>query len=129
MRGRALRRRYGRSTDPLSAYLAGKGQAPGIGPERGPARPPTDGVAKYVSPHGSTRYVAYVGGQPAAALQVVSRDGKRASIANVFTAPEFRRRGIAAKLLARARRDFEVVEHAAEGHISEAGKAWRERVG
>jgi len=114
--------------EPLAAYLAPRGEAPGIGPEKGPKAPPPNGVAKYASPHGSTRYVSYDGGKPVAALQVVSRDKRNASIANVYTDPCCRRRGLAKELLSRARRDFKSIVHASEENISEAGKAWRSRV-
>lgn len=111
----------------LDVYLLDPGKVPGIGPEKG-RKPSGDGVAKYVSPHGSYRYVAYVGGQPVSALQVVSQDRKNATIANVYTAPEARQQGWASKLLQQARRDFKTVEHAKDEHVSEEGKAWREKV-
>jgi GNAT superfamily N-acetyltransferase len=108
----------------LAVYLAPPGQIPGIGPERG--RPMANGIARYVSPHGSVRYVLYRGGVALAVLQVVTRDGKVASIANVYTLPSHRRLGLAQKLLARARRDFQSVTHSE--HLSESGRAWKERV-
>jgi GNAT superfamily N-acetyltransferase len=111
----------------LDVYLLGPGKVPGIGPEKG-RKPSGDGVAKYVSPHGSYRYVAYVGGEPVSALQVVSQDSKNATIANVYTAPEARQQGWASKLLQQARRDFKSVEHAKDEHVSDEGKAWREKV-
>jgi ribosomal protein S18 acetylase RimI-like enzyme len=116
------------AADPLASYLAPKGEAPGIGPEKGPKAPPRSGIAKYVSPHGSTRYVVYQDARPVAALQVVSRDGAHASIANVFTDPCCRRAGLAKSLLTKARRDFKTVAHASEEMISDAGKAWRSHV-
>lgn len=115
------------SKEPLSVYLAPKGAVPGIGPERG--RVLHDGISRYTSPHGSFRYVFYQSGVALAALQVMSRDGHHAIIANVYTVPEARKGGLARELLSRARRDFKTVVHAAEGHLSEAGKAWRDRVG
>jgi len=113
--------------DPLAAYLALRGEAPGIGPERGST--PTTGIARYVSPHGSVRYVLYERGQALAALQVVTRNGKHATIANVYTVPTRRKEGLARALLDRARRDFRTVEHASEEMISPSGQAWRARVG
>ncbi len=112
----------------LDVNLRDPGQVPGIGPERG-KRPGPNGIGKYVSPHGSTRYVAYVQGQPVSALQVVSRDGRSARVANVFTSPEHRRSGWASTLMARARKDFGSISHASEENISDDGKAWRKRVG
>jgi predicted GNAT family acetyltransferase len=116
-----------RSPDPLEAYLAPRGLAPGVGPERG--QTPVTGIARYVSPHGSVRYVLYEQSRPLAALQVVTRDKKHATIANVYTLPSRRKEGLARALLARARRDFQTVSHASEENISPAGKAWRARVG
>jgi predicted GNAT family acetyltransferase len=110
----------------LDVYLKDPGQVPGIGPEKG--RKLLDGIAKFVSPYGSFRYVAYVGGQAVSALQVVSKDKKTAVIANVFTVTEFRKQGWAAQLLQKARRDFKVVGHAKDDHVSEDGKAWRDKV-
>ena len=114
--------------DPLAAYLVPRGAAPGIGDEKGPKAVPAQGIAKYTSPHGSTRYVYYVDATPVAALQVVSRDGKSASIANVYTDPAHRKQGYAKKLLLRARKDFRSVVHASEGNISDEGEAWRAAV-
>lgn len=117
-----------KKADPLSVYLGPPGSIPGIGAEEG--KPPAggNGVAKYTSPHGSYRYVAYAATRPVSVLQVVSRDGKTATIANVFTAPEARRKGWASNLLRRARRDFHTVHHADDKHISAEGKAWRKGV-
>lgn len=106
----------------LETYLAPRGEAQGIGPERG--RTVNDGISKYVSPHGSYRYVLRERGQPVAALQVVSRDGRHGTVANVFVNPGHRRRGLATRLLRRARRDFESVEHAAPEHRSADAEAW-----
>jgi predicted GNAT family acetyltransferase len=110
----------------LAVYLGDPGTVPGIGLKRG--KKPTSGIARYKSPHGSVRYVWYEHGAPLAALQVVTRDGKKATIANVYTVSARRREGLAAALLARARRDFATVEHAAEAHLSATGRAWREKI-
>lgn len=110
----------------LEVYLGDPGKVPGIGPEKG-RKPSKDGVAKFTSPHGSTRYVAYLDGKPVAALQVVSRDKTKATIANVYTTPERRREGWATKLLNLAKRDFKVVEHASEDDLSPEGRAWRDQ--
>lgn len=105
----------------LEVYLARPGQVPGIGHERGRAL--TDGVAKFVSPHGSYRYVFYSDGVALGALQVVS-DGRVARVANVFVRPEVRRRGVATALFRRARRDFPRLTHASESSRSDEAKAW-----
>lgn len=122
-------------SDDLSAFLAPPGKAPGVGPEIGESV--SDGVSKYVSllpgtrkRSGSTRYVAYSGGKAVSVLQIVSRDGRRGVVANVYTIPSERRRGWARLLLAKARRDFRGgVEHAPEHLLSKEGRAWREGVG
>lgn len=109
----------------LAVYLADPGKVAGIGAERG--KKPTSGIGRYKSPHGSVRYVWYEHGVPLAALQVVTRDGKRATIANVYTVPSRRREGLANTLLAKARHEFKEVAHAEEGHLSQAGRAWRDQ--
>ncbi len=109
--------------DLLAVYLGAPGTVPGIGAERG--RRVRDGLGKYKSPHGSTRYVWYVSGEPVSALQVVSIDGKIATVANVYTARSHRRTGLAGLLLEQARRDFREVRHASDGHLSAEGRAWR----
>jgi GNAT superfamily N-acetyltransferase len=111
----------------LAIYLGDPGTVPGIGSERG--KKPTNGIGRYKSPHGSVRYIWYEHGDPLAVLQVVTRDGKQATIANVYTVAAHRRQGLAAALLARARRDFQKVEHAEETHLSGPGRAWRSRLG
>ena len=120
----------------LAVYLSNPGTVPGIGPERG--KKPTSGIARYKSPHGiaryksphgSVRYVWYEHGTPLATLQVVTHDGQHAVIANVYTVPARRRGGLAAALLARARRDFQTIEYAGEEHLSAAARAWREKLG
>jgi len=111
----------------LAVYLGDPGTVPGIGPERG--KKPTSGIARYKSPHGSVRYVWYEHGRPLAALQVVTRDGKQAQIANVYTVPARRREGLAAVLLAKSRHDFQTVAHAGEANLSADARAWREKLG
>lgn len=111
----------------MEVYLQDPGKIPAIGPERG-KKPSKNGIGKYKSPHGSYRYVAYVEGQPISVLQVVSRDGKAGTIATAYTLPAHQRQGWATKLLREARKDFKSVSHAEEEHISEEGKAWRDRV-
>lgn len=103
------------------------GAASVIGPESG--HPVQNGIAKFVSPHGSTRYVFYENGQAVSGLQVMSRDDIRAVIAYVYTVPGRRRHHLADRLLQRARQDFERVDHAPEQHLSQLGTAWRDSVG
>ena len=108
-------------------YLLGpRGRVRAIGPEDGPERPPRTGTARYASEHGSVRYVRYEEGVPVAALQLVTRDGRTAIAANVFTAPTHRRRRLAARLLKRARMDFEQIRFSDDR--SDAGRAWVDAV-
>jgi RadC-like JAB domain-containing protein len=109
--------------------LRGPGLIPSIGPEKGSVVPDEEGITKYTSVEGSYRYVAHAHGHPVSALQVVSRDGKSATIALVYTVVDHQRRGFATKLLARARRDFDTIEHAPEAYLSTDGRAWRDAVG
>ena len=109
--------------DLLAVYLADPGEVPGIGAERG--KRPERGLATYRSPHGSVRYVWYQDGRAVAALQVVARDKRLATVANVYVLPAHRRLGLASLLLDQARADFREVRHADEAHLSEAGRAWR----
>lgn len=118
----AKARAMAKSDDPLAMTLHMPGQHPAIGAESGRAR--RSGIAKHVSPHGSTRYLHYHEGRPVAGLQVVSRDGVHAKVANVYTHPEHRRRGLASALMTRARQDFHTVEHADGEHQSEDARRW-----
>jgi GNAT superfamily N-acetyltransferase len=106
----------------LAGFLKPRGRVMQIGEERG--RTPRNGIAHYVSPHGSHRYVLIEEGRALGALQVVTADGKHARVANVFVLPSSRRKGIATKLLARARRDFVSVEHAPDEDRSQLGDLW-----
>ncbi len=115
----------------LSYLLAPPGTTPQIGDETGRTR--RDGVSRFRSPHGSFRYVLYEQGEPLSALQVMARKPPKkgpwkARIANVYTATGHRRRGLARRLLASARRDFDEVEHAAHD-LSSEGARWKDSVG
>ena len=79
----------------------------------------------FVSPHGSYRYVAFDSENPVSAVQIMSRDGREGVIANVYTAPKYRRHGWATRLLDIARRRFAVIHHSPD--LSPAGAAWAER--
>lgn len=118
-----IRHNPGDRQEPLRRTLLLPGENPAIGPESGRVR--NSGIGKHVSPHGSVRYLYYLEGLPVAGLQVVTRDGATAIVANVYVEPGHRRQGLASALLARARRDFKV-QHAEEQHLSEDGKAWRD---
>ena len=110
-------------------FLGGPGEAVAIGPESG--RPPKsgNGIARFVSRHGSYRYVAFVDGRGVSALQVMSKDGEHGRIAIVFTDAAYRREGWASKLLKRARQDFESIDHAPEIDRTQSGLLWSSAVG
>ena len=107
----------------VELLLKPRGEVPFIGRERGPSRPPASGIAKYVSPHGSYRYVGYIDGEPVAAMQIVSTSRRLGTIAHVFVASSYRRRRLATSLLERAKQDFEEVRHAEEPSLSDDAKA------
>jgi ribosomal protein S18 acetylase RimI-like enzyme len=114
------------SSEPDLAYLLGPaGSIPQIGPER-QVGDPSHGSVKFLSPHGSYRYVQYVDGKPASALQIVSRDGINGQVANVYTLPEYRKQGLARGLLDRARRGFESITHSKD--LSSLGAIWKGKV-
>lgn len=76
-------------------------------------------VRLYRDPYGSHRFVAFVGGNPIAALQVVKVEGRNGFVANVYTAPQYRGRGIAPSLLTVARGTLGEVRHGE--HLTAAG--------
>ena len=110
-----------RAPDP-DFVLQPPGQNPLIGEETGKAR--KNGIGTHRSPHGSVRYLMYEDGKIVSGLQVVSRDGLNALVAYVYTTPSHRRRGLASKLMKKARGDFQSVEHAKQEHLSQDAKAW-----
>ena len=93
----AVRRRGARTTAEGNeglAYLLEKRVAQ-IGPETA-LETDDPSVVVLVSPHGSYRFVGFDRERAVSALQVMSRDGLRAVIANVYTAPTSRRSGMGA---------------------------------
>lgn len=114
------------SSEPDLQYLLGPaGSIPQIGPER-QVGDPKSGSFKFLSPHGSYRYVQYVDGKPASALQIVSRDGINGQVANIYTLPEYRKQGLARGLLDRARMGFEKITHSRD--LSTLGAIWKVKV-
>jgi GNAT superfamily N-acetyltransferase len=107
--------------------LVGPGELRSVGPETG--RRPKNGIGRYRCLYGSTRYVFYVDGIPVSVLQCVSQSREEAFVSNVYTVLSYRRRGLARRLLARARRDFKVVKHAPDRSCSAQGKKWKKAVG
>lgn len=83
-----------------------------------------DGIARYVSPHGSYRYVFYFKSQPIGALQVVKQGRTKAIVANVFVHPDYRRQKIATFLLDRAKQDFRYLSHQPYENLSDDAKSW-----
>lgn len=114
------------SSEPDLQYLLGPaGSIPQIGQERQIGNP-KDGSVKFLSPNGSYRYVQYVDGKPASALQIVSRDGINGQVANVYTLPEYRKQGLARGLLDRARMGFKKITHSRD--LSTLGAIWKGKV-
>jgi ribosomal protein S18 acetylase RimI-like enzyme len=114
------------SGEPDLLYLLGPaGTIPQIGPEKQVGRE-ADGSVKFLSPHGSYRYVHYIDGKPVSALQIVSKDGINGQIANVYTLPEYRKQGLARSLLDRARQGFESIAHSKD--LSSLGAVWKGKV-
>lgn len=120
--GNDIRKHLGESTtSDFADYLEPKGKSQSIGKEAGKFN--QDGISRFISPYGSYRYVHAIDGKIVGALQVMSRDGKKGTIANVVVQPEHRRKGIAKELLAKAKKDFDQIDHS--GDLSELGKAWK----
>jgi len=114
----------------MDPFLLPAGSCPAIGAERTVrAFASADGVvvAVLASPHGSTRYLAAIDDVPVSVLQVVSRDGRHARIANAFTVHERRRKGLARMLLAAARTDFVEILHSED--LSDHGRAFAKATG
>tara|TARA_R110000772_G_scaffold258908_1_gene376308 strand:+ start:1 stop:1464 length:1464 start_codon:yes stop_codon:yes gene_type:complete len=111
--GKAFKANQGAANmDAMLDLLKPKGQAANIGFEKGAVK--KDGIAKFTSPNGSTRYVMMDGGEPVSALQIMSRDGKDGVISNVFTLPSNQKRGLASKLMSKAKKDFKSIKHSDE---------------
>ena len=108
------------STD-TSYLLSPQGTIPQIGPEKLDQKNSTSNIKIFVSPHGSYRFVYYLGLTPVSALQVVANKSHGLA-SNVFTLPEYRRIGYARKLAQFAQSMFKSFEYSQ--HRSEDGKAW-----
>lgn len=109
----------------LSHILAPAGQVYGMGQEK-TVMFNSNGICKYVSPHGSYRYVYMLDNKPISGLQVVSKDKKIAIISQVFTKKEYRRMGYAKLLLSKVKMDFKHVIPAT--HLSDDGQAWTQKM-
>ena len=111
--GKAFKANQGAANmDAMLDLLKPKGQAANIGFEMGSVK--KNGIAKFTSPNGSTRYVMMDGGEPVSALQIMSRDGKDGVISNVFTLPSNQKKGLASKLMSKAKKDFKSIKHSDE---------------
>ena len=115
-------RQFVEGDEGLSYLLGPAGTLPQIGREK--AENEGD-VTVMRSSHGSTRLVLSVDGKPVSALQVVHR-GDNATVANVYTLPEHRRKGLARRLMDRAREMFSSLAHSK--HLSKDGEAWSKSV-
>ena len=115
---------YNESAEPNLSYLLGApGTLPSIGEETG--EPVGHGIAKFVSPHGSFRYVCYVEGQAVSAIQVVVAKGKRsAHVANIFTHPNHRREGFATQILQQIKLDFNSIKYPPREERSDLANQW-----
>ncbi len=109
----------------LDAVLAEPGQNPGIGDEK--EKKITPEISMLVSPYGSYRFIYRKGGKIVSGLQVVSRDGKHATTANVKTHPDFLRQGLARELLGVARKKFKRVDHSE--HLTGPGEKFAQGTG
>lgn len=99
----------GEANEPaMRDLLAPRGMSRSIGQESGRAAP--DGIAKFTSPFGSTRYVYSKAGKPLAVVQVMSSDGKSGRVVNAYTDASARRQGLGAALVAQARQDFKTLD-------------------
>ena len=105
----------------LSYLLLPVGQTQQIGAEKQDKKT-KDGIERYSNQFGSYRYVMMMDGEPVGAIQVMSRDKSKGVAANVFVKPEYRRQGIAKRLLVQAKKDFDEVEYNPDQ--SDDGKAW-----
>jgi len=108
------------SNEHLSHLFQPIGKNPSIGPEVIDKRS-TPEIVIYRSPHGSYRLIYQFNGMPASALQIVIMNNE-AHVANVYTKPEFRRSGLATKLLNKVKTMFKNVSFSR--HRSDDGSNW-----
>lgn len=100
----------------------------GIGQEREGVflRSPSFGrVRHYMDDYGSHRFVGYAHGVPVAAIQVVTALGRPGVVANVYTVPELRGRGLASELLVLARKKLGEIQHSK--HLTKRGRRFAAR--
>ncbi len=93
----------------LKYLLNDKGAIDFIGHEIGKKQ--KNGISVYKTDNGSYRYVKYENEIPLSAIQIMSKDGKKGEIANVYTVPKLRQKGYATELLNKAKQDFENIKH------------------
>jgi predicted GNAT family acetyltransferase len=108
----------------MDDILGGSGTLRQIGDEKVVYENP-NGISKYVSPHGSYRYVYMVDGKIISALQIVSQKRGVGIVARVTTLPEFERQGYASALLGQARKEFRTILPAE--HLTERGRNWTQK--
>ena len=83
-----------------------------------------DDIKLYTNEYGSFRFVLYIKSRAVSALQIMSKDGQ-ATVANVITVKQHRRKGYAKKLWNEAKKIFPVIYHSA--NLSEDGKMFAEK--
>lgn len=108
----------------LSRILKPKGEFEGVGVESGTVKP--NGISKLKSEYGSHRYVYTKDGEIISALQVVSKDGKAGTVANVYTKPSERMQGVAKSLYNQAKADFKELKHSED--LTASGVKFKESV-
>lgn len=113
----------------IDYILSPKGKVWTIGPETGSFK--KNGISLFKSevkfPTESWRYVFAKNGRIVSALQIYPKNKTLATISTVYTDPDFRRQGLAEKLLKKARTHFKRVEHSSLR--SPAGNVWASAVG
>lgn len=88
------------SNEGLSYLLGEKGAVEQIGSEKKhPVDKDFNEIELYVSEYGSYRFVIINKGKIISAIQVMSKDGKNGYIANAYTHPSFRRKGLGSFLV------------------------------
>jgi len=110
--------------DVIAQIMKPKSQTHWVGEEVGDFNQEGISLFKDKDNNGSYRFVFAKDGEIVSALQMMSRDGDNAVIANVSTLPEHRRKGLASILLTHACKFFSSVEQSTD--LTEDGKAFAE---
>ena len=122
-------RRWLENSEPNLTWLLDHGPTSyrGVGPEKIQSDFLNHGINVYKDPYGSYRFVMYHDGKPVAGLQIVK--GKTGIIAsNVYTHPEFRRKGLATALFKQAQSMFPRIK-ISDSRSDTGGKDWAASLG